>query len=128
EFVAKQATVDDVRVLTGLDHELVETGRAGKEDAGMFAELIGRIGGLGKILLCQLLEPHLAIDRHEDVDHERDQGLVGANVRRRPDSEVRRCRAKRLRQWRRPEALRVCGRYRRWQRRLLSSRRNWVTE
>ena len=48
----------------------------------MFAELPGGIGGLGKILLRPVLcSPTLAVDGHEDVDHQRHQGLVGADIR-----------------------------------------------
>src|ERR1700758_3503210 len=48
----------------------------------MLCELARRVRGLREILLRQFPQAYLSIDRHEDVDHERDQRLIGAYVRR----------------------------------------------
>ena len=59
--------VDGVRIFAGLDHELVESRRTGEQHLRMFAELIGRVSGLGQVLLCQFAHALLAVYGHEDV-------------------------------------------------------------
>src|SRR5258708_33834065 len=60
---------------------MIEARRAGKENLAVLGKLQGGVGRLRKILFGQLLQPNFAVNVHEDVDHQRDQCLVGANVR-----------------------------------------------
>src|SRR6478672_1603324 len=79
----KQPAVDSVWIFAGPHHEFVEAWRAREQDLGMLAELRGSVIRLRQILFCQFLEADFAVDGHEDVDHQRDQGLVGADIRSR---------------------------------------------
>src|SRR6185295_13239879 len=47
------------------------------------AELSSSVCRLCQILFSQFLQPNLAVDGHENVDHQSDQRLVGADIRRR---------------------------------------------
>src|SRR6476660_561174 len=49
----------------------------------MLAELSGSVRSLCQILLGQFLQPSLAVDGHEDVDHQGNQRLIGADIRSR---------------------------------------------
>ncbi len=64
----------------GLENEFIEARRAVEENLRFGAERLAGVGGLGEILLGQLPYAVAAIDIHEDVDHERDESLVGADV------------------------------------------------
>src|SRR5580704_15924557 len=48
----------------------------------MLRKLTSSIGRLCQILFGQLPQANLAVDRHEDIDHQRDQRLVGADIGR----------------------------------------------
>src|SRR5579864_6298558 len=47
----------------------------------MFRKLTDSIGSLRQVLLGKLLQTDLAIHSHEDVHHERDQCLIGTDIR-----------------------------------------------
>ncbi len=79
----QQTAIDGVWIFAGLDHELVEAGCACKQQLALPAELFDRVRGLGQILFGKLLQPDFAVDRHKDIDHQRHQRLIGANIRRR---------------------------------------------
>ena len=81
--MSQDAAVDGVRIFAGLHHEFVEARRAGEEHFRMLAELRGGVSGLGQILFGQFLQPDFAVDGHEDVDHQRHQRLIGADIRSR---------------------------------------------
>ena len=72
-----------MRIFAGLHHKLVEPRRAGKQHLAVLRELRRRISRLRQILLGQLFQSNFAVDRHENVDHQRDQRLVGADIRSR---------------------------------------------
>src|SRR5215468_4629680 len=79
--MSQQTTVDDVGIFARLHHEFIEARRTCKKKACMFAKLISGIRRFGEVLFGEFFEPHLAVDGHEDVDHQRNQSLVGADVR-----------------------------------------------
>jgi hypothetical protein len=83
DFVSQQPRVDGIRIFARLDHELVEARRTRKQHFGMFAELVGRIRSFCQILLRQFPQADLAVHRHENIHHERDQRLVGTDIRSR---------------------------------------------
>ena len=47
----------------------------------MFAELLSGVGRLGKVLFGQFAQTGFPIDGHEYIYHQRDQRLIGADVR-----------------------------------------------
>ena len=79
----EQPRVDGVWIFAGLDHELVESWRAREQHPGMFAELVGAVCGLCQVLPGQFPQADLAVHGHKNVHHQRDQSLVGANIRSR---------------------------------------------
>ncbi len=83
DFVPEEPRVDGVGIFAGLDHELVESRGACEQHFRVLAELVGCVRGLRQVLLRQFPQADLAIHGHEDVHHERDQRLVGANIRSR---------------------------------------------
>ncbi len=79
----QQPAVDGVGIFARLHDELVEARRAAEQNLAVLRELARRISRLRQILLGQFLQPDFAVDRHEDVDHQRDQRLIGADIRSR---------------------------------------------
>ena len=79
-FLAARRCEISYGVAAGLENEFVEARRAVEENLGLGAERLAGVGGLGEILLGQFANADAAIDIHEDVDHERDERLVGADV------------------------------------------------
>ena len=80
--MSQQAAVDGARVFAGLDHKLIEARSAGKQYLAVPAELRRRVRCFREILFGQLFQPDLAVDRHKNIDHERDQRLIRADIRR----------------------------------------------
>src|SRR5208283_1442052 len=80
-FCVPTAAVEGMRIFAGLYYKLAETGRGSEQNLTVPGEFSGRIRRLRQVLLGQFFQSDLTVDRHEDVDHERNQGLVGANVR-----------------------------------------------
>src|SRR5215472_19097609 len=70
-----------MRILAGFHYKLVESRRFREQDLAVLAELTGGVSGLREILLSQFLQSHFAVDSHKNVDHQRDQRLICADIR-----------------------------------------------
>src|ERR1700733_5123947 len=70
-----------MRIFARFNHKFVEARRATEMHFRVLTELGGCIGGLSQILLGKLAQADLAVNRHKDVDHQRDQSLIRADIR-----------------------------------------------
>src|SRR5450432_2744386 len=81
--MSQQTAVDHAWVFRRLHHKLMEARRASKKHLRFLAEMVGRVGCLGKILLRQFSQPNTPVNSHKNIRHQRDERLVRTNIRRR---------------------------------------------
>ena len=79
--MSQQSIINAARIFAGLNHKLVEPGRPAEQNLPLLTQFLRRIRGLRQILLRQLAQANLAVHRHENIHHERNQRLVGADIR-----------------------------------------------
>ena len=79
---SKQFVVDGVRIGLGLHYELVEARRAFEEQRrSVLLEFAGGIVRFRQVVNRQLFQSFTTVDCHEDAAHQRNQCLIGADVR-----------------------------------------------
>src|SRR5437660_5716613 len=79
----KDTPVDRIRIFTRPHHKFIESRRSGEQYLRVLPKLLNSIVSFGQVLPRQLRQPNLAVNRHEDICHQRNQRLIRTNVRRR---------------------------------------------
>src|SRR5213594_2150412 len=79
----KDAAVDRMRIFTRLHYKFIESWRSGEQYLRMLPKLLNRIVSFGQVLPRQFFQSNFAVNRHEDIRHQRNQRLIRTNVRRR---------------------------------------------
>src|SRR5207302_9326221 len=81
-LVPREPAVNSVRIFAGFDYELVESRTAAEKNFAVLRELRRGIRSFREILFCQFLEADFSVERHEDVNHQRHECLIRADVGR----------------------------------------------
>src|SRR5438874_8656964 len=79
----KDTPVDRIRIFTRPHHKFIESRRSGEQYLRVLPKLLNSIVSFGQVLPRQLRQPNLAVNRREDICHQRDQRLIRTNVGRR---------------------------------------------
>src|SRR5438874_13286628 len=79
----KDTPVYRIRIFTRPHHKFLESRRSGEQYLRVLPKLLNSIVSFGQVLPRQLRQANLAVDRHKDICHQRDQRLIRTNVGRR---------------------------------------------